>query len=181
MGLSMKRLIATAGTMAGLLALGMPAAAHASTHPAQLTIVSIKPATARVPNVAPNGNGATWSVNLSNGVVCTWVIGDHYMSNNWASGEADIKCPYAYTITEKVNLDYAYAINGGYYTFMTSGYKSGSDAAGVYLDLWTPPDCWQGTEPNNLYWTTYAWISIAGSPYYQETSQLYRHFVPAHC
>jgi hypothetical protein len=180
MALSVKRLIVTAGTMAGLMALGMPVAAQASARPAQLTIVSVQPAVARVPNVAPNGNGQPWTITLSNGVVCSWVIGDHAMANYWASGEADIKCPYAYAITEKVNLDYAYAKNGTYYTFMTTGWKSGSIIAGTYADLWTAPDCWQGAEPT-LYWTTYAWISIGGSPMYQETSQIYKNFEPTHC
>jgi len=65
-----------------------------------------------------------------------------------------------------VNLDYAYAVNGAYGTGMTAGWKTGYLAAGTYLDLWTTPVCWQGTEPT-LYWTTYAWISIAGSPTYE--------------
>jgi hypothetical protein len=180
MALSVKRLIVTAGTMAALIALGMPAAAQASTNSAQPTIVSVQPAATRIPDVAPNGNAKLWSVTLSNGVVCSWEVGDHAMSNYTASGEADIKCPYAYTVTEKVNLDYA-TVNGGKYSnFMTTGWKTGYLAAGMYLDLWTSPDCWQGPEPI-LYWTTYAWISIGGSIQYEAWSQPYHKFEPTHC
>jgi hypothetical protein len=180
MALSVKRIIVAAGTMAGLIALGMPAAAQASTRSAQPSIVSVHPAAARIPSVASNGNGRAWTVTLSNGVTCSWEVGDHAESNLTASGEADIKCPYAYAITEKVNLDYAYAVNGAYGTFVTTGWKTGSLAAGSYLDLWTTPSCWQGLEPV-LYWTTYAWISIAGSTQYEAWSQPYKHFEPTHC
>ncbi len=100
MALSVKRLAAPAGTIAGLIALGLPAAAQASTRAAQPTIVSVHPAVARIPSVASNGNGKAWTVTLSNGVTCSWEVGDHAESNLTASGEADIKCPYAYAITD---------------------------------------------------------------------------------
>jgi hypothetical protein len=180
MALSLKRLIVAAGTMAGLIALGMPVAAQASTHSAQPTIVSVRPAT-RVSDVASNGNGMLWSVTLSNGVVCSWEIGDHAMSNYTASGEADIKCPYAYTITEKVNLDYASAVNGAYSTGRTTGWQTIYGVAGTYQDLWTTPGvCWPSTWPTP-YWTTYAWISIGGSPYYVGWSKPYVKWQPAYC
>jgi hypothetical protein len=181
MALSLKRLIVTAGTVAGLAALGMPVAAHASTRSAQPTIVSVQPAAAKVPDVAGNGNGKSWTVTLSNGAVCSWVVGDHAMADYSASGEADIKCPYAYAVTEKVNLDYAYASGGAYSTGRTTGWQTGNIAAGTYLDLWTTPGvCWPGAEPV-LYWTTYAWISIGGSPTYEAWSQPYKIFEPVHC
>jgi hypothetical protein len=117
---------------------------------------------------------------LSNGVVCDWEIGDHSMANYTASGEADIKCPYGYTYTEKVQLDYAYA-NGGSYYVGRANTQTFYGAGGTYWDMWTTPGvCWAGPEPT-LYWTTFAWISIGGGPTYKGWSQTYRKFEPAAC
>jgi hypothetical protein len=178
-GNHMKRLIFALGAAAGLLALGVPAA-QASTHASRPTIVSVEPATG-ISNVASNGNGKLWTITLSNGVVCDWEIGDHYMSNNTASGEADIKCPYAYTYTERVDLDYAYAVNGTNHFGGSTGWGSFSRAGGQYWDTWMKPGlCWNGSEPT-LYWTTYAWISIGGSATYEAWSQPDKKFEPAQC
>lgn len=116
---------------------------------------------------------------LSNGVVRSRVIGDHAVPDLTASGEADIRCPYAYSITEKVNLNCAYSIPGTYSTFESSGWKADSNTAGIYLDLWTPFACRAGAEPT-LWWTTYAWISISGSPMYEAWSQKYKIFEPTY-
>jgi hypothetical protein len=179
MALQVKRLILPLATAAGLLALGAPVAAQASTHASRPTIVSVKPATG-VSNVASNGNGKLWTITLSNGAVCDWEIGDHAMANYTASGEADIKCPYSYTYKEQVELDYAYAPNGTNHLGRTNSYNF-SGAGGRYWDAWnTPGVCWSGSEPT-LYWTTFAWISFGGSGTYEATSQLDKKFEPAQC
>jgi hypothetical protein len=181
MKLSVKRLIITAATMAGLAALGTPVAAQASTSSAQPTIVSVQAAAARVPNVAVNGNDKSWTVTLSNGIVCSWVVGDYATTDYSASGEADIKCPYAYTITEKVDLDYAYSVNGANNLGRTTGWRTFNGAAGTYVGLSTTPGiCWAAGAPIP-YWTTYAWISIGGSPTYEAWSQPYKFFMPVQC
>jgi hypothetical protein len=177
-GNHMKRLIFALGAAAGLLALGVPAA-QASTHASGPTIVSVKPATG-ISNVASNGNGKLWTITLSNGARCYWEIGDHYMSNYTASGEADIKCPYAFTYTERVDLDYAYAVNGTNHYGGSSGWHYFYGAGGQYTDYWMKPGlCWPGSEPT-LYWTTFAWIRFDGGTY-KAWSQPDKKFEPAHC
>jgi hypothetical protein len=177
----MKWLALALGSATALLALGAPVAAQATTRASGPGIVSVKPAVGGGGNVAPNGNGKLWTITLSNGAVCDWEIGDHAMSNYTASGEADIKCPYGYTYTERVDLDYAYASGGTNYLGRSTGWDAFYGAGGRYWDLWTTPGvCWSGAEPI-LYWTTFAWISFGGSGTYEAWSQPDKKFEPARC
>jgi len=161
---------------AGLMALAVPVAAQASTHPARPAITRVRPAPG-ISNVSSNGK--LWYVYLSNGAVCDWEIGDHYMADGYASGEADIKCPYGEDYTEKVALDYAYTVGGTNYTATATPWTSWYGYSGTYWDLWTNGVCWEGS-PKGFYWTTFAYISINGGTQYEGWSQTYKHYtIPA--
>lgn len=164
MTFQVKRLILALGTTAGLLALGAPVAAQASTHPAvapsaaaarpaaraaaaqQLIVGQLNPYTA-VPHylVAPfNG--------------CTFAVGDRYEgSGGGAVGMATISCPSPHTYRIVVYLDYQ-ANNGQDYTYRSN--TAGTPYYGYSAGVWT--GCVTNVSTN---WTTYASISIDGSPY----------------
>jgi hypothetical protein len=169
MNLHMKGLILALGAAAGLLAIGAPMTAQASTHP----VVAAHGQAGARGSLAPavrqlHRPGAVANVN-SNGATsyignCTFVVGDHAESNRYASGEADIRCPAAETYHVHVYLDYEW--NGKWYT-ATSYATNEYWPSGTYWDTWTAGVCSTSGAPENLYWQTAAEISFNNGPTYK--------------
>jgi hypothetical protein len=152
---SMKRLILSLGATVGLLALGAPAAAHASTHLASAAHASQGE---KVPDVG--SNGISYPIGG-----CTFVVGDYRTANAYASGEADIKCPTGYNYNYQIKVYLDYAVNGKWRT-LKSRSVSFYGTGGTYWDVATPGWCAQSWQNPNQYWATAAEISFNGGAWY---------------
>lgn len=160
MTFQVKRLILALGTTAGLLALGAPVAAQASTHAAVApNAAGARAATAQqliVGQLNPQTAITYYLVAPFNG--CTFSVGDRYEGSGGAAvGMATINCPSPHTYRIVVYLDYQ-ANNGQDYTYLSN--TAGTPYYGYGESAWT------GCVTNvSTKWTTYASISIDGSPY----------------
>jgi hypothetical protein len=155
-----KRLILAVSAAAGLLALGAPVAAQASSHPA--------PNAAAVTRTAPEHvtlTAATLQVGDLNGAYdwplgsCYFDVGDRYEGNpgGAAVGMATISCPTEHTYRIKVFLDYWNGSN----TVTATENVNGTPQYGYKASVAT------GCDENvyHPYWITYAQVSIDGDPY----------------
>jgi hypothetical protein len=165
MNLRMKRIILALGTAAGLLAVGAPVAAQASTN------ISTAPkaawsATKATRAAAAQGlvvgqlnpyTAVTYYLNAPY-AGCTFSVGDRYEGSNGAAvGMAVADCPSYHTFRILVYLDYE-TTSGGQYTWQNN--VSGTPY--YTYDLGVSTGCGRNLDAN---YTTYARISIDGSPY----------------
>ena len=156
----MRGLILALGATAGLLALGVPAA-QASTHSAgaPTAVAAAHASPTAISPVASNGSQKEWYWSSGPYAGCVLWVGDHYRTDGWAAGEADIKCPTPHTYRLKVYLDYLLT-NGNLRTVEEN--TAGNPYYGYgYYDVWTGSYCGGG----RYYWTTYASVSFDGGSY----------------
>ncbi len=157
------RFIAAVGVAAGLLAAGVPAALAspqpaaaqraaaaiqaAATPSAQLVVGELNPYTARSYKLAAPYGG------------CTFSVGDRYEgTGGGAVGMAVISCPTPHTYRILVYLDFHDYNNGKEYTYE----KNTEGTPYLNYDAWAATGCATNVY---AYWTTYAKISIDGTPY----------------
>jgi hypothetical protein len=158
-----KRLILALGTAAGLLAFGTPMAAQASTHlpaPPRAAAASRSTTNCTTPQVGQMNWCTAKSYPLAapwNG--CYFSVGDRYEGSGGAAvGMAELDCPYGVTGRILVYLDYHDYANGQEYTYTENTH--GTPYYGSSVVTWT--GCARTIAE---YWTTYAKVSINGSPY----------------
>jgi hypothetical protein len=161
MGLQAKRHILALGTAVGLLALGAPVAAQASTHPTAVPRAarSARPAASQglvIGKLNPQ-TAVTYDLNAPY-AGCTFSVGDRYEGTGGAAvGMAVAGCPSNHTFRILVYLDYE-TISGGQYTWRENANGTPYYTSG--LSVWT--GCGRNLD---AYYTTYAKISIDNSPY----------------
>ena len=165
MNLRVKQLTLALVTAAGLLAVGAPVAAQASTNVTAVPKAawSAKSATraaaaqALVIGQLNPYTAVTYHLNAPY-TGCTFSVGDRYEGTNGAAvGMAVANCPSYHTFRILVYLDYE-TTSGGQYTWQKN--VSGTPYYTYNLGVWT--GCGRNLDAN---YTTYASISIDGSPY----------------
>jgi hypothetical protein len=155
-----KRLIFTLSAAVCLLALGVPAAL-AATQPAIVPSAAALVMTTSKQPVAGQLNPYTARSYALGGSYsgCVFSAGDRYEGPGGAAvGMATISCPSPHTYRILVYLDYHDYANGREYTYREN--VSGSAYYNYGASAWT--GCAASV---SAYWTTYAKISIDGSPY----------------
>jgi hypothetical protein len=108
----------------------------------------------------PKGGGVYTSGALAG---CALVVGDHYRTDGYAAGQANIWCSGSHYVMMTVYLDYRTTANGPLYTATSIGH-SGTIAGGSWSWLYTGGLCHPGGQVTYL-WTTEVRVSVDGSPW----------------
>jgi hypothetical protein len=194
-----KRAALTLASAAGVLALGAPIAAQASTRPyaQNRPALAAAPASAAPAAVAAslrpagaytgNGGPCTFTTNVApyeceqyalvapySG--CYVQVGDHYRTDRWAQGAAYVGCSSRHTYRSLLYLDVMYSANNPDFTAVEN--VSGSPVSGAGEDIVTTKSYCGGPSRN---WETYVRISIDGSLYSGYFTSQYDHFLPGAC
>jgi len=146
--------LALAGSL-GTIALATPLAASAGT-------VTLGPG-----GISENTDLVVWPQDgslIGSGPLagCQVLVGDHWLSQGWASGEGEVRCNLPHNYSMQVLLEY-YTPSG--MRLASSASSSWRGGAGTWWYLSTGGVCQPGGPATTYYWTTYVEVSVDGSAY----------------